>query len=64
MSNQAIRDSAQRIIGYIETKSDGGQIGRDASKTIKGYYDPKANATKDASQRIIGYGNQLSSLIR
>jgi hypothetical protein len=61
--NQPLRDSSQRIIGYIETKPDGSQIGRDAFQRIKGYYDPNANATKDASLRIVGYGNLLASLI-
>ena len=63
MSMTPLRDTSQRIIGYIETKPDGTQIGRDAQQRIKGYFDPKANATRDASQRIVGYGNLLSTLI-
>ena len=63
MGVQILRDSSQRIIGYIETKPDGSQIGRDAAQRIRGYFDPKGNATKDANQQIVGYGNVLASLI-
>ena len=63
MSKQPLRDSSQRIIGYIEIKPDGTQIGRDAAQRLKGYYEPKSNTTRDASQRIVGTGNLLSSLI-
>jgi len=63
MNNRPLRDKAQRIIGYIETKPDGSQTGRDTAQRIKGYYYAKGNATRDASQRVVGYGNQLSSLI-
>ena len=31
--------------------------------SIKGYYYAKDNATRDASQRVVDYGNQLFSLI-
>ena len=63
MNNRPLKDKAQRIIGYIETKPDGSQTGRDTAQRIKGYYYAKGNATRDASQQVVGYGNQLSSLI-
>ena len=63
MSVQTLKDSSFRIIGYIETRSDGSLVGKDASFNIKGYYDPGTNVTKDASWRVIGYGNLLTLLI-
>lgn len=61
---QTIKDHTHRIIGYIETRSDGTLVAKDASHRILGYYDPRTDQTKNASYRILGYGNLLASLIR
>lgn len=63
MSTQTLKDSHYRVIGYIETKSDGSQVGKDPHYRIKGYYDPKTNQTKDAHYRIVGSGNLLAALV-
>jgi hypothetical protein len=63
MNTQVLRDSSQRIVGYIETKPDGLHIGRDALHQIKGYYDASQNTTRDSSGRLLGYGDELASLI-
>lgn len=63
MSTQTLKDRHYRIIGYIETKSDGSQVGKDAHYRVKGYYDPRTNQTKDAHYRIVGTGNLLASLV-
>ena len=63
MSTQTLKDSHYRTIGYIETRSDGQQVGKDAHYRICGYYDPRTNKTKDAHYRIVGEGNLLASLI-
>ena len=63
MSMQTLKDSHYKIIGYIETKTDGSQVGKDANYKIKRYYDPKSNETKDAHYKIVGEGNLLASLI-
>jgi hypothetical protein len=63
MSTQTLKDSHHRVIGYIETKSDGSQVGKDAHYRIKGYFDPKTNQTKDAHYKVVGHGNLLASLI-
>ena len=49
MTIETLRDNCQRILGYIETRSDGCKIGRDVYPRIKGYYDSHSNITKDAS---------------
>jgi hypothetical protein len=63
MSTQTLKDSHYRVIGYIETKSDGTQVAKDSHYRVVGYYDPKTNKTKDEHYRVIGEGNLLSSLI-
>ncbi|HEX5359581.1 MAG TPA: hypothetical protein VFW49_00540 [Fluviicoccus sp.] len=62
MNEQVFRDSQQRIIGRIEQRHDGSWVARDAGYRVVGYYDPVANLTRDASWRIVGNGNQLTSL--
>ncbi len=63
MSTQTLKDSNHLILGYIDTESDGRQVGKDASHRIKGYYYPQTNETKDENHRIVGHGNLLASLI-
>lgn len=63
MSRQTLKDSSSRIIGYIETRSNGTQVIMDSSSRVKGYYDPKTNTTKDSSSRTVGYGNLLTTLL-
>jgi hypothetical protein len=61
---QPLKDRNYHIIGYIETKSDGTQVGKDANYRVKGYYDPKRNTTKDANYRVVSQsGNMLTTLI-
>ena len=63
MSTQTLKDAQYRIIGYIDTHGNGSQTGKTAQYKIVGYYDPRTNVTKDASYHIVGYGNQIASLI-
>jgi len=63
MSTQVLKDRNSKILGYIEIKPDGSQVGKDYYQRIKGYYNPKTNQTKDFYQRVVGTGNLLASLI-
>lgn len=63
MTTQVIKDAQFRIIGYIDTRSDGTQVAKNAQFHIVGYYEPRMNCTKDERFHIIGYGNLLASLI-
>lgn len=63
MSRVAIKDSKFRIIGYIETMSDGKQKAMDAKFSPLGYYDPKRDITQDQKFKTIAHGNVLSGLI-
>lgn len=60
---EPLKDFYNRIIGYIETKPNGDKIGYDFYLRIVGYYEKQPNVTKDFYRRIIGKGDQLSSLI-
>jgi hypothetical protein len=64
MSKQILTDSNNRTIGYIDTQSDGKQLGFNANNKLMGYYDAKANRTTDANNKFVGQGNLLSSLLR
>ena len=37
---------------------------RDASNRLLGTYEPRANETRDASNRLVAKGNVLTSLIK
>lgn len=63
MSRITLKDKHFRIIGYIETRSDGVHVGKDADFRIVGYYEPKTNQTKDSHFRIVAHGDILSGLI-
>ncbi|HBK05615.1 MAG TPA: hypothetical protein DDZ81_07090 [Acetobacteraceae bacterium] len=63
MNRQAIRDSSNKLLGYIETLSDGRQKATDVSNKILGYFDPTRNATTDPGNRVLARANILSGLI-
>ncbi len=63
MADQILRDRSNRIIGKIQSQSNGKMVIRDASNRIKGTFDPSQNKTRDASNRIVGTGNLLTTLL-
>ena len=61
---QPVKDYYNRVIGWIDEKPNGDQIGYDYYHRIVGYYEKRTNLTKDYYRRIVGKsGNMLSSLI-
>lgn len=60
---EPIKDFYNRIIGYIDTKSNGDQTGYDFYHRVVGYYEKRSNLTKDFYRRVVGHGNLLVSLI-
>lgn len=58
-----IRDFHNKIIGSIETDSQGNKVIRDFYNRILGRYDAKTNLTKDFYGRIIARGDHSSALI-
>ncbi|MFP4013717.1 MAG: hypothetical protein ACLFVQ_06500 [Chitinispirillaceae bacterium] len=63
MPEQVLRDRQSRVIGKIRTLSNGQLEIRDRSDRLKGTYDPEINITKDSSNRMIGKGNLLKTLL-
>ncbi len=63
MSRKAIKDKHFRMIGYVDTASDGKQKALDEHFRTVGYSDPKRNVTQDEHFRTVAYGNVLSGLI-
>jgi hypothetical protein len=63
VTKQTIRDPNNKLLGYIETLSDGRQKATDANNKILGYFDPKRNATMDPNNRVLVRANILSGLI-
>lgn len=63
MSRRILKDARHRIIGYIDTKSDGRQTGRDERLRIVAHDDPRSNITRDERLRSVGYGNLIACLI-
>jgi hypothetical protein len=63
MAAQELRDSSNRLLGKITTLSNGKLELRNAASVLKGTYDPKTNETRDASSRLVGKGNLLTTLL-
>lgn len=63
MHRQTLRDASHKVIGYIDTASDGRQTARDARYHALGYYDPRTGITRDSRFHTVGHGNLLASLI-
>jgi hypothetical protein len=57
-----LKDKRYNTIGYIETKSDGTQVGKNARYEIKGYYAPKRDETKDARHKVKKNGKNPSQI--
>lgn len=63
MASQTLKDRNHRVIGYLETRSDGMLVLKNANHQILGYYDPQRNETKNVNYSRVGQGNLLTSLL-
>lgn len=63
MATEVIRDARHHRIGTIETDSGGNKVARDRNHVRVGQYDRAASVTRDRNYRVVGTGNQLSTLI-
>ena len=61
-NTEYIRDFHGRILGRVETDSQGNKIARDFGGMILNRYDAKNNVTRDFGGRIIARGDVSSSL--
>ncbi len=60
---QTLKDSSNRILGYIYDDGDK-LVLVDKSNRRLGYYYKRDDVTKDTSNRLIGYGNLLITLLK
>lgn len=61
--DQELRDRSNRLLGRIRQRPDGKLELRDVSNRLRGTYEPRSNETHDASNRLMGRGNLLTSLL-
>lgn len=62
MKEQVLRDKSNRKIGKIKEINGKLEI-RNPSNQLLGRYDPKSDQTRDKSNRLIGKGNLLTTLL-
>lgn len=63
MKSETLKDLANNVVGYIETRDDGVQVLLNAERTVKGYYEPEGDHTRDANYNIVAKGDRLRSLM-
>jgi hypothetical protein len=63
MTKDTIKDFYGKIIGSIETDSNGNKRAKDFYGRILGSYDKKLNLTKDFFGKILGSGDFVVGLI-
>ncbi|MBC8752411.1 MULTISPECIES: hypothetical protein [Paraburkholderia] len=62
MSTVYIRDGSSRIVGRIQTGSQGKQFAYVSDRMV-GIYSPQLDKTFDSRLRLFGNGNQLMALV-
>ena len=63
MSKQEIRDSHNKLVGYIEDQGNGKHKAYDTMNRHKGTYDASVDKTYKPNNSLVGSGNQLVMLI-
>lgn len=63
-TKEPIKDWQGKILGFIETESNGNKVLRDFYGRILGKYDKSLNVTRDFYGRQVGKGDVLMTLLR
>lgn len=63
MADEILRDRQNRPLGTIKHRPDGRQDIFSPANRLLGSYFPRTNETRDASNRLVGKGNLLTSLL-
>lgn len=63
MAREYVKNFYGKILGSIETLSDGKKIARNFYGKIVGKYNPRDNYTRDFYGKIISQGDTLTALI-
>lgn len=63
-TKEPIKDWQGKILGFMETESNGNKVLRDFYGRILGKYDKSLNVTRDFYGRQVGKGDLLMTLLR
>lgn len=63
MATETVKDFYGKILGYIETSSNGDKTIRDFYRKILGYYRKDRNVTTDFYGKILAKGDISSGLL-
>jgi len=63
MADQHLKDRNGRLLGTIKMLPNGRQEIRDRAGLFKGSYESRTDETKDRTGRLLGKGNQLTTLL-
>ena len=63
-TKEPIKDWQGKILGFIETESNGNKVLRDFYGRILGKYDKSLDVTRDFYGRHVGKGDVLMTLLR
>lgn len=63
MTRQTLKSPNGRMLGYIDTQSNGEMLAKLPTRRTVGKYDPKRDKTYLPTGREFGKGNLLSALI-
>lgn len=63
-TKEPIKDWQGKILGFIETESNGNKVLRDFYGRILGKYDKSLDVTRDFYGRQVGKGDVLMTLLR
>ncbi len=64
MAREAVKDWRGRILGWVETRSNGEKVLKDFYGKILGFYKPDLDVTTDFYGRHVGKGDILMTLLR
>ncbi len=63
-TKEPIKDWQGKILGFMETESNGNKVLRDFYGRILGKYDKSLDVTRDFYGRQVGKGDVLMTLLR
>ena len=63
-TKEPIKDWQGKILGFMETESNGNKVLRDFYGRILGKYDKSLDVTRDFYGRQVGKGEMLMTLLR
>ena len=63
-TKEPIKDWQGKILGFMETESNGNKVLRDFYGRILGKYDQSLDVTRDFYGRQVGKGDVLMTLLR